>query len=118
MEIRSSEVIRQPISKLVITWKVTTTVDTLRRALWMSWRTSVRREDNDSGLALASVGDFLIARFFIALLLYGRRRCVCKRRNAGAGGRFVCGDSALAGEEIRENAGDGGDWGAVGHDPG
>jgi hypothetical protein len=78
----------------------------------------VRREDNDSGLALASVVDFLMACFFIALLLYGRRRCVCKGRNAGAGGRSVCPASALAGEEIRENAGDGGDWVAVGHDPG
>ena len=59
-----------------------------------------------------------MARFFIALLLYGRRRCVCKGRNAGAGGRFVCRASALAGEEISENAGDGGDWGEVGDDLG
>ena len=49
----------------------------------------------------------LDGRFFIARLLYGRRRCVCRRRNAGAGGRFVCRVSALAGEEISENAGEG-----------
>ena len=67
----------------------------------------MRREDNDSGLALASVGDFLVARFFIARLHYGRRRCVCKRRNAGSGGRFVWRVFALAGEEISENAGEG-----------